>query len=112
MLAWDTNFLRHIMRCKLLLFVLDVAGSEGRDPLDDLASLRRELSLYNPSLGERPWLIVANKIDLPEAQTQLTRLRKRFRNAAIVPVAAAQGDGIQELKELLRTKLLAGPMDA
>ena len=48
------EFLRHIMRCRLLVFVLDMAGSEGRNPLEDLASLRQELSLYNRQLAERP----------------------------------------------------------
>ena len=62
------DFLRHIVRCKLLVFVLDMAGSEGREPIEDLQKLRKELDLYDPKLSERPWIVVANKMDLPEAR--------------------------------------------
>ncbi len=95
------DFLRHIVRCKLLVFVLDAAGSEGRAPLADLGSLRRELSLYDPKLSERPWMIVANKMDLPGAEENLRLLQNRFADRAIVPVAAERGDGIAELKDVL-----------
>ena len=100
------EFLRHIMRCRLLLFVLDMAGSEGRSPLEDLASLRRELSLYNPVLGERPWLIVANKMDLPEAAENLRLLRERFPKVVVAPVCASAGEGLEALRGLLRERLL------
>src|SRR5437899_913853 len=59
------DFLRHITRCRLLLFVLDMAGSDGRSPIADLESLRREIHLYAPRLSERPWTIVAQQLDLP-----------------------------------------------
>jgi GTP-binding protein len=95
------DFLRHIVRCKLLIFVLDAAGSEGRTPLADLGSLRRELDLYDPQLSQRRWIIVANKMDLPGAEENLQLLRNRFADKAIVPVAAERGDGIAELKEIL-----------
>ena len=65
------EFLRHIVRCKVLLFVLDMAGSEGRNPIEDLGTLREELKLYDPTLGEKPWVVVANKMDLPEAADHL-----------------------------------------
>src|SRR5215216_3634023 len=69
------DFLRHIVRCKLLVFVLDMAGSEGREPIADLQSLRRELDLYDPTLSERPWLIVANKMDLADAAERLKQFK-------------------------------------
>ena len=100
------EFLRHIMRCRLLLFVLDMAGSEGRNPLEDLASLRRELSLYNPVLGDRPWLVVANKMDLPEASENLRLLQQRFPKIAAIPVCASNGEGLQALRDVLRERLL------
>ena len=103
------EFLRHIMRCRLLLFVLDMAGSEGRNPLEDLASLRKELSLYNPVLGDRPWLVVANKMDLPEASENLRALQQRFPKIAAIPVSAAEGEGIAPLREVLRERLLTVP---
>ena len=101
------EFLRHIMRCRLLLFVLDTAGSEGRDPLDDLASLRKELSLYNPVLSERPWMIVANKMDLPEAAPFTAALRERFGRVPVIPVSGSEQTGLEELREAIREKLLA-----
>ncbi len=99
------EFLRHIMRCRLLLFVLDVAGSEGRHPLEDLANLRRELSLYNPLLSERPWMIVANKMDLPDAAENLRLLRERYPKIPLVAISAEQGTGMEDLRQLLHERL-------
>ena len=100
------DFLRHIVRCKLLIFVLDAAGSEGRAPSADLGSLRRELDLYDPQLTERPWIIVANKMDLPGAEDNLQLLQQRIPAKIIVPIAAQRGDGIAELKEVLERFLI------
>src|ERR1700751_2885975 len=72
------DFLRHIVRCKLLVFLLDAAGSEGPNRIEDLRSLRRELDLYNPTLSQRTWMIAANKMDLPSAEKNLAAIRKRF----------------------------------
>ncbi len=58
------DFLRHIMRCRLLLFVVDTAGSEARDPVQDIETLRTEIKLYSDELAKRPWCILANKMDL------------------------------------------------
>ncbi len=96
------DFLRHIVRCKLLILVLDAAGSEGRNPIEDLGSLRRELDLYDPTLSLRPWMIVANKMDLAGAEENLRLLQRQFPNKTIVPVAAERGDGMVELKELFQ----------
>ena len=95
------DFLRHITRCRLLLFVLDMAGSEGRSPIADLESLRREIALYHPRLSERPWFVVANKMDLPQARENLRDFQKRFPQRTIVPISAKEGRGISELKRLL-----------
>ena len=97
------DFLRHITRCPFLFFVLDVAGSEGRHPVEDLQSLRREIDLYEPRLSQRPWCIVANKIDLPGSDENLRTLRARFPYIPVIPVSAERGDGIGEIKEQLRT---------
>ncbi len=91
------EFLRHVARCRVLLFVLDVAGSEGRDPLEDLEHLRKELKLYDPTLAARAWHIVANKADLPEAEINLTRLRAKRRKARVFAVSAREKQGIEEL---------------
>jgi GTPase len=100
------DFLRHIVRCKLLVFVLDTAGSEGRDPIDDLQTLRRELDLYDPLLSRRPWVIAANKMDLSEASQHLGSLKQRFPERKIVPISAEKNEGIEALKEALAERLL------
>jgi len=95
------EFLRHITRCHLLIFVVDIAGSEGRNPVEDLQNLRRELDLYDRTLSSRPWLVVANKMDLPGATENLDALKAKFPKVQILPTAAATGKGIGALKEAL-----------
>src|SRR4051812_4623643 len=99
------EFLRHITRCRLLLFVLDIAGSEGRHPIEDLQNLRREIDLYDSRLSQRPWRIIANKMDLPGAEENLDALRKRFPGVEAVAISAAQSQGLADLKERLKTWL-------
>jgi GTP-binding protein len=101
------DFLRHITRCRILLFVLDIAGSEGRHPIEDLQNLRREIDLYDPRLSERPWYVVANKMDLPEAPENLRALLGRFPNLEIVPISAEGKEGLVELKAGLEQWLFA-----
>jgi GTPase len=96
------EFLRHITRCRVLLFVLDVAGSEDRDPLDDLQRLRREIDLYDPRLSRRPWFVIANKMDLPGATENLERLRRKFPRIEVLAMSAAKGEGIDQLKHELQ----------
>ena len=95
------EFLRHITRCRIFLFVVDVAGSEGRNPVEDLRQLRKELDLYDPLLSQRPWFVIANKMDLPNAHENLNALRKKFPKIDIVPISAAKAEGIDELKKKL-----------
>jgi GTP-binding protein len=99
------DFLRHITRCQIFLFVLDIAGSENRNPIEDLQNLRREIDLYDARLSQRPWLIVANKMDLPAANENLEVLRQRFPAVEIVPVSAGKGEGIDDLKKKLNDRL-------
>jgi GTP-binding protein len=100
------EFLRHITRCGVLVFVVDTAGSEGRNPVEDLQNLRREIDLYDPKLSLRPWLVVANKMDLPGAMENLKALRKRFPKIMILPAEALTGKGIDGLKEELATRTI------
>ncbi len=95
------EFLRHITRCRIFLFVVDVAGSEGRNPIEDLQQLRKEIDLYDPLLSQRPWFVIANKMDLTDARENLEALRKKFPKIDIVAVSAAKGEGIEELKKKL-----------
>lgn len=105
------EFLRHITRCRVLIFVVDVAGSEGRNPVDDLQNLRREIDLYDPTLSSRAWLVVANKMDLPGAKENLKALQERFPKLQILPTSAAKGEGIDDLKQALATRL-TGPEES
>jgi GTPase len=95
------DFLRHITRCRILLFVLDVAGSEGRHPIADLQNLRREIDLYDSRLSQRPWYVVANKMDLPGAAENLRALEQRFPDLEIVAISADRSEGIAELRTRL-----------
>ena len=95
------EFLRHITRCKVLLFVIDMAGSEGRDPIVDLEQLRTEIKLYDEELAKQPWMIVANKMDLEGAEENLERFRMRFPKLDIVPISAMEQTGLDLLKSKL-----------
>jgi GTP-binding protein len=99
------EFLRHITRCRVLVFVVDVAGSEGRNPVEDLQNLRREIDLYDPTLSARAWFVVANKMDLPGAEENLKSLQDRFPKLRIIPTSAAKGKGIDALKQALAARI-------
>jgi GTP-binding protein len=97
------RFLRHIERCALLLFLIDMAGADARDPREDYRHLLRELELYDPALLKKPRLVVANKMDLPEAGPWLAKFRRRHRGVDVAEISCATGDGLDALKrELLR----------
>lgn len=105
------RFLRHTERTRLLLHVLDISGSEGRDPLQDFEKVNRELRLYSAALAERPQLVVANKIDLPGAADNLNRLRQTLPgNVEIYPVSALTGEGLPELVWKVADKLDTLPL--
>src|SRR5215468_1146645 len=99
------EFLRHITRCRILVFVVDIGGSEGRSPVEDLQNLRREIDLYDSTLSSRGWFVVANKMDLPAAKENLKALQERFPKLQILPVSAAKGEGIDALKRELATRI-------
>ena len=98
------DFLRHIERCSVLLMVIDAAGTEGRDPVEDYKLLRKELRLHDVALGKRPFLIAANKCDLPEVQKHLANLKTAARKT-IFPVSAQTGEGLEELIRAIRSLL-------
>ena len=95
------DFLRHIERCHILAYVLDMGGVDGRDPLEDLRHLRSELELYQEGLSERPCILVANKMDLPAAAENLARLRQA-EPYPIVPVSAEIEENTQAVTKILR----------
>ena len=92
------QFLRHVERTRLLVHVVDIAGSEGRDPIEDFEHICDELVGYG-DLAERPQIVAANKMDLPGAEENLERLRKHLRGTDIevYPVSAATRKGFDEL---------------
>ena len=95
------DFLRHIMRCKLLLFVVDIAGSDMRDPVEDIQTLRKEIKLYSDELASRDWIIIANKMDIDEAGENFDILKSRFSRIEVIGVSALTGLGIESLKDRL-----------
>ena len=93
------RFLRHIERCKILLYIIDMAGMDGRDPGDDYENLVNELKCYSPELPNKPTLILANKIDEDAAAENLRKFKKRFRKAKVMPISCITEEGLPELKE-------------
>ena len=84
------EFLRHIERTKMLLYVLDMAGVDGRNPVDDLKVLQNELELYLKGLSERAVFVIANKMDLPESADNLKELKKNLpKGLKVIPISAA-----------------------
>lgn len=97
------EFLRHIERTKLLIYVLDASGTDGRTPDEDYRILRQELESYNPELLERPFLVVLNKIDLEESQEHIKAFKKKFRlpKKILFEASATEGIGIPELQHTI-----------
>ena len=95
------EFLRHIERTKMMIHVVDAAGSEGRDPVDDIHKINAELEAYNPEIAARPQVIAANKTDLiySEDEDPVARLKAEFepKGIRVFPISGATGVGISEL---------------
>jgi GTP-binding protein len=96
------EFLRHIERCKVLVLLLDMAGTDNREPWDDYNSLLAELEKYDPALMKKPRLLVANKMDEPAAEENLKKFKRRIRKMPVLPIAAAFDEGIERFKKLIR----------
>lgn len=108
------EFLRHVDRTRLILHVIDMAATEGRDPFEDWLKINDELKLYNAKLEERPQIVVANKMDIPEAQEQLKLFRERLaahgrEDIEIFPISAVSKQGVQELLYKVADRLEAIP---
>ncbi len=105
------DFLRHIDRCRLLVHVVDVSGSEGRDPVADFDAINAELAQYSPALAERPQIVVANKTDIMEDETLLEKLRAHVegRGFPLFALSAAAHSGTRELVLKIAEKLSTLP---
>ncbi len=91
------QFLRHIERCRLLVFMIDMAGSENRVPWKDYEVLTKELRLYSQVLAEKPRLVVANKMDLPSAAKYLKEFQSRVK-VPVIPISCLEGQGLDDLR--------------
>ena len=101
------DFLRHIDRCRLVVHIVDVSGSEGRDPVEDFITINNELSQYSPELARRPMIVVANKIDILQDPENLTRLRE-YTDSLGLPLyemSAAIHKGTRELMRVIYNRL-------
>jgi GTPase len=109
------QFLRHIERTKVLVYLVDVSSASGRNPDDDLDVLRRELELFRPDLLDRPQLVVANKVDALDEPERLDRLRAagaRHR-LPVLSISGVTGEGVPALLEAIWPRLVerGGPLD-
>lgn len=95
------EFLRHIERTRVIIHVVDMAGSEGRDPFEDWQKINDELKLYNVDLENRPQIVAANKMDMPEAAENLEMFREKVLavrpDLMILPISSLTRSGVQEL---------------
>ncbi len=91
------DFLRHIERTRMLVHVVDIAGSEMRDPIEDFQKINDELTKFSPMLGEIPQLVAANKTDLPESEENLARFKEAYPDVEVFPVSAVTVQGFEAL---------------
>jgi GTP-binding protein len=96
------KFLRHIQRCKILVLLLDMAGTDNRKPWDDYKKLLHELELYDPAMLEKPRYIVANKMDEAVAEKNLKQFKTKFKKVKVLPISAAFDQGIEKFKQMIR----------
>jgi GTP-binding protein len=96
------EFLRHIERCKILVLLLDMAGTDNRKPWDDYKQLLKELELYDPALLKKERLVVANKMDEPAAEKYLKQFKMKFKKIKVLPISAAFDQGLDKFKQTIR----------
>ena len=100
------DFLRHVERCRLLLHVVDVSGSECREPVEDFEKINEELAKFSPELAQRPQIVVGNKCDLAtEEQIESFRSYVEGKGLTFVPISAATMQGVRELPGLVYNRL-------
>lgn len=91
------DFLKHIERTRMLVHVLDMSGHEGRDPLEDFATINRELKDYHEKLAEKPQLVFANKMDLPMSEDNLLRFKEKYKDLPVFAGSAATTKDLDQL---------------
>lgn len=105
------DFLRHVERTRLLIHVVDAAGVDGRDPLEDYRKINDELHLYQPELARRPQIVALNKADLPEGQAQIARLRAAIATPTtdVFVISGATRTGVDALIQSVAARLSVLP---
>ncbi|MCM8790406.1 MAG: GTPase ObgE [Candidatus Omnitrophica bacterium] len=106
------KFLKHVERTKVLIHLVDIAGCEGRDPLQDYKKLNYELKAYSKELVKKPQVIALNKIDITSAQLNIKRFKKAMPRAKVFPISAVTGEGIKELLDAVYRKVKGLKIDA
>lgn len=101
------SFLRHIQRCKVLVVLIDMAGTDARNPWDDYRNLLKELELFDPTILERPRLVVANKMDEPVAPDNLKKFKRKVPKTPVMQMSAAFDQGLEEFKLAVRKSVEA-----
>ena len=99
------KFLRHIKRCKVLVILLDMAGTDNRKPWDDYKQLLSELELYDPTLLDKPRLVVANKMDEAVAEKNLKQFKTKIKKVKVLPISAAFDQGMEKFRETIRKEV-------
>lgn len=99
------TFLRHAMRTKILAHVIDMGASEGRDPLEDYQIIRDEIEKYSEYLKNKKEIVIASKMDLPDAQSNLEKFKAKYKDLTVVPISAYTMDGILDLISVLSDSL-------
>ena len=100
------KFLRHIERTKVIVQMIDMAGLDGRDPLEDYRVINDELKFYSREVFNKPRVLAANKMDLPQAKDNLLRFKKEVKKK-IIPISAQESQGLEELLDAIKKKLFA-----
>lgn len=103
------QFLRHIERCRVIVHIIDMSGSEGRDPYEDYVTINKELGEYEYRLLERPQIIVANKMDGDEAEENLKKFQEKLGNQKVFPIIAPIHEGIDAVLYAVADALETAP---
>ena len=98
------QFLKHIERTRVIAHIIDMGATEGRDPYEDYLIINKELESFNPKIMEKPQIIIANKMDMPDAEDNLKQFKDKV-NADIFPIKAVTGEGLDNVIEVLADML-------
>lgn len=99
------RFLKHIERTRIIAHVIDMSGFEGRNPIEDFAIINHELEAFNEKVSQKPMVVIANKMDLPAAQENLTQFRQAYPEVQVFEVSALNGEGLQPVIQRLADML-------